>query len=154
MQGTQSLNSIWRYTFDAQILCNDDSRLLANSYRSTIGVSSYTIRCYTAVWRERFGFIFFPNKTKREDIYRQLLRFARHIHSASRRQPRPVRVPSSHKFPSGKLDRKNNKWMKHSYNCSRTGCALICTKTMTKLSAGLRFLSLKCTNLCAYEIHQ
>ena len=37
------------YTFDIQIFCNDDGRLLSNSYRSIIGISSYVARCDTAV---------------------------------------------------------------------------------------------------------
>ena len=45
-------NSFWSYTFDTQILCNDNSRFLPNSYRSIISVSSYIARCYTAVWKE------------------------------------------------------------------------------------------------------
>jgi hypothetical protein len=32
-----------------QILCNDDSRFLSNSYRSVIGISSYITWCDTAV---------------------------------------------------------------------------------------------------------
>ena len=40
------------YTFDAQILCNNDSRLLPNSYRSVIGSSSYIAWCDTEIWKK------------------------------------------------------------------------------------------------------
>ena len=42
-------SSFRSYTFDAQILCNNDGRFLSNSYRSVIGISSYIARCDTEI---------------------------------------------------------------------------------------------------------
>ena len=45
----KALSSFRSYTFDAQILCNNDGRFLSDSYRSVIGISSYIARCDTEI---------------------------------------------------------------------------------------------------------
>ena len=46
-------SSFSSYTFNTQILCNNDSRLLSNSYRSVISISSYIAWCDTEVWKKK-----------------------------------------------------------------------------------------------------
>ena len=48
-QALKVSSSFKSYSFNTQILRNDDSRLLSNSYRSVIGISSYIAWCDTEV---------------------------------------------------------------------------------------------------------
>ena len=61
--------SFGSYTFDTQILCNDDSRLLSNSYRIVISISSYVGWSDTAVWIEEKYVNKVIQKTDNNDNY-------------------------------------------------------------------------------------
>ena len=51
-QWKSPVNSFGGYTFNTQILSNDNSRLFSNSYRSAVGVSPYVVWWNTAVWKK------------------------------------------------------------------------------------------------------
>ena len=60
--GSSKASSSFRsYAFDTQILCNYDSCLLSNSYRSVICISSYISWCDTEIWGEKGSNMYHKN---------------------------------------------------------------------------------------------
>ena len=92
--------SLRSYTFDTEILCNNDGRLLSNSYRSVIGISSYIAWCDAEVLKikERVQNMYQAFEGKKN--YQRFSSSAHRIHLACHQLPLLSRAASLHRFQS------------------------------------------------------